>query len=81
MSDPSSGPRWEGRWPYASDARTRKSDRSILPTKLPNKAGQPAAEAVEGRDLTKENADQRNTLQTQSWENGVPNGLDRVRQA
>lgn len=58
-----------------------KSDRSIVPAKRPNNAGQPAAEAVEGRDLTKENADQRNTLQTQSWENSVPNGLDRVRQA
>jgi len=58
-----------------------KSDRSIVPAKRPNKAGQPAAEVVEGRGLTKENAGQRNTLQTQGWENSVPNGLDRVRQA
>ena len=58
-----------------------KSDRPILPAKLPNKVGHPMAEAVEGRGLTKENADQRNTPQTQSWNHGVPNGLDRVRQA
>ena len=57
-----------------------KSDRPIRPTKLPNKVGQPRAEAVEERGLTKENADQRNTPQTQSWNHGVPNGLDRVRQ-
>ena len=58
-----------------------KSDRPIVPAKLPNKAGQPAAEAVEGRGLTKENVDQQNTSQTQSWEKGVPSALDRVRQA
>jgi RNA-directed DNA polymerase len=58
-----------------------KSDRSIVPAKRPNKAGQPAAEAVEGRDLTKENADRRNTSPTQGGRNGVPNGLGRVRQA
>jgi group II intron reverse transcriptase/maturase len=58
-----------------------KSDRPIVPAKLSNKAGQPAAEAVEGRGLTKENADQRNTLRTQSRESCVSNALDRVRQA
>jgi len=57
-----------------------KSDRPTVPTKPPNKAGQPAAEAVEGRGLTKENAGQQNTLRTQSRE-GVPSALDRVRQA
>jgi group II intron reverse transcriptase/maturase len=58
-----------------------KSDRPIRPAKLPNKAGQPAAEVAEERGLTKENVDQQNTSQTQSRENGVPNALDRVRQA
>ena len=58
-----------------------KSDRPVVPTKLPNKAGQPAAEAVEGRGLTKENASQQNTPRTQSRQSGVPSALDRVRQA
>ncbi|MBD3336787.1 MAG: group II intron reverse transcriptase/maturase [Candidatus Eisenbacteria bacterium] len=58
-----------------------KSDRPIRPAKLPNNVGRPMAEAAEGRGLTKENADQRNTPQTQGWNHGVPNGLDRVRQA
>jgi hypothetical protein len=58
-----------------------KSDRSVVPTKPSNKAGQPAAEAAEGRGLTKENAGQQNTLRTQSRENGVTRALDRVRQA
>ena len=58
-----------------------KSDRPIVPTKSPNKAGQPAAEAAEGRGLTKENADRQNTPRTQSRNDGVPSALDRVRQA
>ena len=58
-----------------------KSDRPIRPAKLSNKAGQPAAETVEERCLAKENVDQQNTSQTQRWENGVSNALDRVRQA
>jgi hypothetical protein len=55
-----------------------QSDRSVVPTKPPNKAGQPAAEAVEGRGLAKENVVQQNTLRTQS-RIGVPRALDRVR--
>src|SRR5438093_87421 len=58
-----------------------KSDRPIVPTKSPNKAGQPAAEAAEGRGLTKENADRQNTPRTQSRNDGVSSALDRVRQA
>lgn len=58
-----------------------KSDRPIRLAKLPNKVGQPRAQAVEERGLTKENADQRNAPQTQSWNHGAPNGPDRVRQA
>jgi group II intron reverse transcriptase/maturase len=58
-----------------------KSDSSIVPTKPPNKAGQPAAEEVEGRGLAKENASQQNTHRTQCRENGVPSALERVRQA
>jgi RNA-directed DNA polymerase len=38
-----------------------KPDPAILVTKLPNKAGQPAAEAVERRAETKGNAGQQST--------------------
>ena len=38
-----------------------RSDGPIVPMKLPNKAGQPDAEAVEGRGLAKGNANQQNT--------------------
>ena len=41
--------------------RQGKSDNPIVPAKLPNKAGRLAAEVVEGRGLTKENAIQQNT--------------------
>jgi len=58
-----------------------KSDRPIRSAKLPNKAGQPAAEVVEERGLAKENVDQQNTSRTQRRENDVPKALDRVRQA
>jgi group II intron reverse transcriptase/maturase len=57
-----------------------KSDDSIVPTKLPNKAGQPVAEVVEGRGLTKENAGQQNTRRTQGRES-VPSALERIREA
>jgi hypothetical protein len=57
-----------------------KSDGPIVPEKLPNKAGQPAAEAVEGRGPTKGNPPKRNALRTQSRA-GAPSALERVRQA
>jgi hypothetical protein len=34
-----------------------ESDSGVVPAKQPNKSGQPPAEAVEGRPLTKENMD------------------------
>lgn len=52
----------------------------IVPTKQPNKSGQPPAEAVEGRPLTKENTQQPNSCRTPSRESG-PSGLERVREA
>lgn len=58
-----------------------KSDSSIVPMRPPNKAGVPAAEAVEGRGLAKENALKPNTPRTQSRTDSVPSGLERVRQA
>jgi RNA-directed DNA polymerase len=61
--------------------RHGKSDSPLLPTKLPNKAGLPATEVVEGRGLTNENMRQQNTSRTQSREQDVPSALERVRQA
>jgi RNA-directed DNA polymerase len=57
----------------------RKSHRPIVPMKSPNKAGQPAAEAVEGRGLAKGNPPQQNAPRTQG-RNGALSALERVRQ-
>jgi len=57
-----------------------KSDSFTVPTKSPNKAERPAAEATEGRELAKGNSLERNALRTQSRE-GVLSALERVRQA
>ena len=57
-----------------------KSDSSIVPMKPPNKAEGPAAEAVEGRGLTKGNPTERNAPRTQG-RTSVPSALDRIRQA
>jgi group II intron reverse transcriptase/maturase len=58
-----------------------KSDRPIVPTKRPNKAGHLAAEAVEGRGLAKGNPRSQNTPQTQDWLIGVRSARSRVRRA
>ena len=57
-----------------------KSDRLVVPEKSPNKAGQPAAEEMEGRSLTKGNLRQQNASRTQS-RNDAPSALERIRQA
>lgn len=57
-----------------------KSDGSVVPGKLPNKAEEPAAEAVEGRGLAKGNSRERNALRTQRRD-GATSALERVRQA
>ena len=57
-----------------------KSDGRIVPTSLPNNAGQPAAEAGEGRRPAKGNTDST-TRPGHSVGSDVPNGLERVRQA
>jgi group II intron reverse transcriptase/maturase len=57
-----------------------KSDSAIVAKKLPNKAGKPAAEAVERRAGTKGNMGQHSTRRTQIRES-VSQALDRVRQA
>ena len=59
---------------------TGKSDRSVVPTKLPNKAGRPAAEVAEGRGLAKGNTDGQNASRTQS-RTGARSALDRVCEA
>jgi len=57
-----------------------KSDFAIVATKLPNKAGQPAAEAMERRAGTKGNTGQQSTRRTQIRES-VSQALERVRNA
>ena len=57
-----------------------KSDGRVLPTKCPNKCGNPRAEGMEGRRPAKENAEQTTTSQTQSW-NDALSGLRGVREA
>jgi len=57
-----------------------KSDPAVVAGKLPNKAGTPAAEAMEPRAGAKENAEQRNTGRTQRRES-VLQSLGRIRQA
>ena len=54
----------EGRTPMMNGQR--RSDRLVVPTKLPNKASGMAAEVVEGRSLAKEKVGEQNTPRTQS---------------
>ncbi len=74
------GPRWEvsGRTPpmYGHG----KSDRRVVPTKLPNKGHQRPAEAVEGSRLAKGNLSQQSMHRTQSRAR-MSQELERVRQA
>src|SRR5215216_209225 len=58
----------------------RESDSRVVPAKLANKAGEPAAELVEERRLDKGNADQQNACRTQSRDVSASSALDRVRQ-
>jgi RNA-directed DNA polymerase len=55
-----------------------KSDNPVVPAKLPNNAGGPVAEVVEGRGLAEGNT-ARSTRPGRSAGQGVPSGLDRVR--
>ena len=56
-----------------------KSDNLVVPAKPPNKTGGPVAEVVEGRGLAKGNTDS-STRPGRSAGQGMPNGLDRVRE-
>src|SRR5215468_358616 len=68
----------EGRTPMTNGRG--KSDSSKVPTKPPNNAEGPAAEAVEGRGLAKGNSPESNAFRTQGRED-APSALERVRQA
>lgn len=57
-----------------------KSDSRVVPGKSPNKAGQPAAEGMEGRRLAEGNLRQQNAPRAQHRD-GAPSALERVRQA
>jgi hypothetical protein len=57
-----------------------KSDRSVVPEKLLNKAENAAAEVVEGRDRAKGNSPKRDKPWTLS-QSGLPSALERVGQA
>src|SRR6266852_1817821 len=57
-----------------------RSDRSTVPGKSLNNAGQPAEEGKEGRGLAKGNLPQQNASRTPSRKD-APSALERVRQA
>jgi group II intron reverse transcriptase/maturase len=57
-----------------------KSDGFVVPTKQPNNADGPAAEAVEGRDPVKGNTGKQNAFRTQS-RGDAQSALERVRKA
>ena len=57
-----------------------KSDRPVVPGKSSNKAGQSAAEGMEGRGLTEGNPQQQNASRTPSRSH-APSALERIRQA
>jgi RNA-directed DNA polymerase len=58
----------------------RESDGRVVPAKLANKVGEPAAEPVEERRLDEGNAEQQNARRTQSRDVSASSALDRVRQ-
>ena len=58
-----------------------KSDGRVVPAKLANKTGQPVAEPVEERRLTKGNTGQQNAPRTLSRDDGASSALERVRRA
>jgi hypothetical protein len=57
-----------------------KSDGRAVPTKCPNKSGNPLAEGLEGSRPAEENTEQTTASQTQSWGDAL-SGLRGVREA
>ena len=74
------GPHREGEEPKPMMHGHEKSNSAIVATKPPNKAGRPAAEAVERRAEAKENANRCRTCRTQCRES-VSSTPERVRKA
>ena len=74
------GPHREGEEPKPMMHGHEKSDSAIVATKPPNKAGRPAAEAVERRAGAKENVNRCRTCRTQCRESVSP-APERVRKA
>src|SRR5246500_5981783 len=74
------GPHRKGEEPKPMMHGHEKSDSAIVATKPPNKAGRPAAEAVEQRAEAKENANRCRTCRTQGRES-VSQEPERVRTA
>ena len=68
----------EGQWPEPEMHGRGESDRSVLPAKAPNNAGQPAAEASEEGARVKGNTDSETRTGLGAGQ-GVSSGLDRVR--
>ena len=66
------GPHREGEEPKPMMHGHEKSDSAIVAMKPPNKAGRPAAEAVERRAEAKENANRFRTCRTQCRESVSP---------
>ena len=60
--------------------RQGQSDRSVVPTKFPNKTGQLVAEGMEGRGLAKGNLREQNAHRTPSRGSAL-SALKRVREA
>ncbi|MDQ3030776.1 MAG: group II intron reverse transcriptase/maturase [Actinomycetota bacterium] len=58
----------------------RESDSRVVPAKLANKAGKPAAELVEERRLDERITGQQNACRTQSRDVSASSALERVRQ-
>jgi RNA-directed DNA polymerase len=73
------GPLREGRGRTPEMHGRGKSDSPVVPAKPPNKAGRPAAEAVEGRGLAKGNASSKTRPGRRAGQ-GAPSALERVRQ-
>lgn len=73
------GPLREGQGRTPEMHEHGKSDSLVVPTKPPNKAGEPAAEVVEERRLAEGNPDDP-TRPGRRAGPGVPSGLDRVRE-
>ncbi|MBP6952721.1 MAG: group II intron reverse transcriptase/maturase, partial [Alphaproteobacteria bacterium] len=70
---------WKGEEPKPTMHENGKSDNPIVPMKQLNKGATTPEEIVEGRGLTKGNANQQNMHRTQGRKNAMSNELERIR--